>query len=151
MAGQPLGHLRRSAWSGWPDRDRHRSHESQRQIGGGGRRADSGGGGEVAVKAESFEMDESLIYGSTTGSGAGSRISGRRSHHVAKRASQAQRVPGVAGALVVKSGVVAITGSGDEFDPKDIEEARPGNCGQRTVDKHRGEQQAGTIELAPNV
>ena len=58
-------------------------------------------------------------------------------------------MPGVAGALVVKSGVVAITGSGDEFDPKDIEGGETGETvASGLLTSTVGSGKAGTIELS---
>ena len=113
---------------------------------------DSGNGGEVTLKAESLEMDESLIYGSTTGSGEGSRISvdaGAITLQNGARIESAASAGGAAGALAVQSGVVTITGTGDEFDPKDIEGGETGETvASGLLTSTVGSGKAGTIELS---
>ena len=113
---------------------------------------DSGNGGEVTVKAESLGMDESLIYGSTSGAGAGSRISvdaGAITLQNGARIESAASAGGAAGALAVQSGVVTITGKGDEFDPKDIEGGETGETvASGLLTSTVGSGKAGTIELS---
>ncbi|MDA7624871.1 hypothetical protein N8697_01745 [bacterium] len=112
---------------------------------------DSGNGGEVSVKAAALDMDESLIYGSTSGEGAGSRISVDTDSITLKngaRIESAASAGGAAGELVVQSGMVSITGMGEGFDPKDIE---GGETGERVASglltSTEGSGDAGTIEL----
>ncbi|MDB4794594.1 filamentous hemagglutinin N-terminal domain-containing protein [bacterium] len=112
---------------------------------------DSGNGGEVSVKAAALDMDESLIYGSTSGEGVGSRISVDTDSITLKhgaRIESAASAGGAAGELVVQSGIVTITGMGEGFDPKDIE---GGETGERVASglltSTEGSGDAGTIEL----
>ena len=113
---------------------------------------DSGNGGEVSVKADALKMNESLIYGSTSGEGLGSRITVETDSITLKngaRIESAASANGAAGKLAVKSGAVTITGTGEGFDPKDIEggetgETMPSGLLTSTV----GSGSAGTIELS---
>ena len=112
---------------------------------------DSGNGGEVTVKAATLEMDESLIYGSTSGAGAGSRISVEAESIALQngaRIESAASAGGAAGALDVQSGIVTIMGRGEGFDPKDIEGGETGETvASGLLTSTVGSGNAGTIEL----
>ena len=112
---------------------------------------DSGNGGEVTVKAATLEMAESLIYGSTSGAGAGSRISVEAESVALQngaRIESAASAAGAAGALDVRSGIVTIRGTGEGFDPKDIEGGETGEeVASGLLTSTVGSGNAGTIEL----
>ncbi len=112
---------------------------------------DTGNGGEVSVKADSLEMDESLIYGSTSGTGSGSRISVKADSILLQngaRIESAASSEGAAGALDVISGTIAISGVGEGFDPKDIEGGETGETvASGLLTSTVGSGAAGTIEL----
>ena len=112
---------------------------------------DSGNGGEVTVKAATLEMAESLIYGSTSGAGEGSRISVEAESVALQngaRIESAASAAGAAGALDVRSGIVTIRGTGEGFDPKDIEGGETGEeVASGLLTSTVGSGNAGTIEL----
>ena len=115
---------------------------------------DSGNGGEVTVKAESLEMDESLIYGSTTGSGAGSRISVNTGPSRCKTGRESKSAASAGGEGGRRLGCEVRCrdnhGQGcDEFDPKDIEGGETGETvASGLLTSTMGSGKAGTIELS---
>jgi len=113
---------------------------------------DSGNGGEVRVNTATLEMDESLIYGSTSGAGAGSQITVNADAITLQngaRIESAASAEGAAGALAVQSGTVTIRGEGEGFDPKDIEGGETGETvASGLLTSTVGSGNAGTIDLS---
>jgi hypothetical protein len=112
----------------------------------------SGQGGSIGIKLEEMKLDNSLIFGSTSGSGKGSSItveSGSISLLNGARIESAASGAGAAGALDIQSVQTTIIGLGEGFDPKDIEGGETGEqvaSGLVTSTSRSGD--AGTIRVS---
>ncbi len=112
----------------------------------------SGQGGSIGIKLEEMKLDNSLIFGSTTGSGKGSSItveSGSISLLNGARIESAASGAGAAGALDIQAVETTIVGLGEGFDPKDIEGGETGEqVASGLVTSTSGSGDAGTIRVS---
>ncbi|SVD90612.1 uncharacterized protein METZ01_LOCUS443466, partial [marine metagenome] len=115
----------------------------------------SGQGGSIGIKLEEMKLDNSLIFGSTTGSGKGSSItveSGLISLLNGARIESATSGAGAAGSLEIEAVNISIAGEGEGFDPKDIEGGETGKMASSgLVTSTRSEGAAGTISVNGSV
>ncbi len=85
---------------------------------------DTGDGGMVHIKAGKIEINHGSVYGSTSGSGIGSRVrveAGELLLANGGRIESAAFGPGKAGELDIAADTVGISGQGEWFDPKDVD------------------------------
>ena len=85
---------------------------------------DTGDGGTVHIKADVMVVDHGSVYGSTSGSGVGSRVRVQAGElHLANggRIESATFGPGQAGEIDIAADIVTISGQGEWFDPKDVD------------------------------
>ena len=112
---------------------------------------DTGDGGAVNIKADEMVVDHGSVYGSTRGSGVGSRVrveAGELSLANGGRIESASFGFGKAGELDIVANTVAISGQGEQFDPWDVN-AEPSGEVTRSgfVTSTEASGDAGTIHL----
>ena len=113
---------------------------------------DTGDGGTVHIKAGEMVIDHGSVYGSTSGSGAGSRV---RVEADELRLANGGRLEsatfglGQAGELDIAADTVTISGQGEWFDPKDVDAEPSGELARSGfVTSTVAKGDAGTIHLS---